>query len=414
VSESAFSVCDDSLRFPHTISACVYHLRCSFGPYDFISVSRTISASACLCAWGFGSFSLLRVDRFQSHYQHCIHRFLQLAIATYNLGLRLGSGLRFRVYQSCLRAVRFGLRFRFRLALRIPFAFDYIPIVACSQYAYGLRLPFGFDLWVSLSTGIALTDGNRSVRFRLAATTSRALLIPSVSSPAGSIFPSWPYVYGHYLLILFRVLRSCCDRCTPFTTAFSTPYSRLSIGVDSFDFIPDFEASTPVIFFRCWPSVSLRTLSSTCDFVRQPYVRYRMPSQPCPFRGHANSSRPCAISLYFEGYFPNIRVSFVGLSRALKVVWNQLFGTHKVSLAFSSIIAFTILRNYDCLTEAIRIAFANCATLSNAFSIPSGCRIPFTFRLPPCALRVRFALQMAMIGSIFDFRLKLSNSLRFR
>jgi hypothetical protein len=28
MTESSFSVCDNSLRFPHTISACVYHLRC--------------------------------------------------------------------------------------------------------------------------------------------------------------------------------------------------------------------------------------------------------------------------------------------------------------------------------------------------------------------------------------------------
>jgi hypothetical protein len=54
--ECAFSVCDDSLRFPHTISACVYHLRRSFGPYDLISVGRPISAYACLSACGFEPF----------------------------------------------------------------------------------------------------------------------------------------------------------------------------------------------------------------------------------------------------------------------------------------------------------------------------------------------------------------------
>jgi hypothetical protein len=48
------------------------------------------------------------------------------------------------------------------------------------------------------------------------------------------------------------------------------------------------------------------------------------------------------------------------------------FGTHEVSLAFSSIIAFAILRTYDCLTNAFRIAFANYATLSNACSILFG------------------------------------------
>jgi hypothetical protein len=44
-------------------------------------------------------------------------------------------------------------------------------------------------------------------------------------------------------------------------------------------------------------------------------------------------------------------------------------GTHKVSLAFSSIVAFAILRNYDCLTDAFRIFFVDSATLSLRFSI---------------------------------------------
>jgi hypothetical protein len=103
------------------------------------------------------------------------------------------------------------------------------------------------------------------------------------------------------------------------------------------------------------------------------------------------------------------------------------FGTHTPSLASLLTTAFAILRNYDCLTEAIRITFVNCATLSNAFSILFGCRIPFTFCLPPCVLRICFAFQMDMISDslrfsiVFAFpnssrcrhRLRLSERLRY-
>jgi hypothetical protein len=76
------------------------------------------------------------------------------------------------------------------------------------------------------------------------------------------------------------------------------------------------------------------------------------------------------------------------------------FGTHTLSLASLLTTSFAILRNYDCLTEAIRTAFANCATLSHAFSILFGCRIPFTFCLPPCVLRMCFFRWPALFDSL--------------
>jgi hypothetical protein len=55
---------------------------------------------------------------------------------------------------------------------------------------------------------------------------------------------------------------------------------------------------------------------------------------------------------------------------------------HRVSLAISSIIAFAILRNYDCLTDAFRIAFANCATLLYTLHLlPATLRLADSFRV---------------------------------
>jgi hypothetical protein len=133
------------------------------------------------------------------------------------------------------------------LALRLPFAFDYIPIHAGSRYAYGLRWAFSvFDdclrFRVAISS-ISLTAGiGNSTRIQLAILTYNL----SLHLPSG---------------LRFWVLRSCCDRCAPFTTAFSTLYSRLPIGLASLDYITDFKASNPILFFRCWPAVRLRALS---------------------------------------------------------------------------------------------------------------------------------------------------------
>jgi hypothetical protein len=178
----------------------------------------------------------------------------------------------------------------------------------------------------------------------------------------------------------FLVLRSCCNRCAPFTTAVSILYSRLPIGLDPFDFITDFEASTPIVSFgaghpyvygqyrRLAISFVNFAFDTGCHLSHRLFVRMQ-----APFGVRSSCCCGCCASTdRFDG------VRFAPLSGCS-------FGIHKVSLALSSIIAFAILRNYDCLTDAFRIAFANCATLSNAFSILFGCvRSP---AISPASLR---------------------------
>jgi hypothetical protein len=125
-----------------------------------------------------------------------------------------------------------------------------------------LRLPFGFNLWFSLSTGIALTDGNRSVRFRLAATASCALSNPSVSLPAGSIFQSWSYVYGPY--------RSFANSFVSF--AFNMRY-HLSLQFSSFQPY-GFSYAREFLSTLHHTALCLRMPSDCSSFDRWPFARF--------------------------------------------------------------------------------------------------------------------------------------------
>jgi hypothetical protein len=141
----------------------------------------------------------------------------------------------------------------------------------------------------------------------------------------------------------------------------------------------------------------LRLRSSAVRLISDAILAFGFrPFQPRAFRTHADSIRSADGNYSLFAACDLFRFRFPS---------TKSFGTHTPSLVSLLTTAFAILRNYDCLTEAIRIAFANCATLSNAFSMLLDCRVPFTFCLPPCALRIRFAFQMDMIDSIFDFRL---------
>jgi hypothetical protein len=171
---------------------------------------------------------------------------------------------------------------------------------------------------------------------------------------------------------------------------------------DSFDLVFDFAASIPILsshadrtFTDIIVTVRLR-LSAVRSILDAILAFGSRLFQLGALRTHADSVR-LADPIYSLGATCDLfRFRFPS---------TKSFGTHTPSLASLSAIAFAILRNYDCLTEAIRIAHANCATLRNAFSILFGCRIPLTFCQPPCIVRIRFAFQMDMIGSIFDSRL---------
>jgi hypothetical protein len=147
MTESAFSVCDDSLRFLRTISACD----------QFRSAFRRTVSTCCFdlrvqlaSAIGFAAASPLVSPRIVHYRLHLSTAFtapfrlaigfglpIQLAISIYDLDLRLPSALRFRVF-----------RFRSGLALWMSFAFDYFRVVAslhfnsdiffaCRSYVYG-------------------------------------------------------------------------------------------------------------------------------------------------------------------------------------------------------------------------------------------------------------------------------------
>jgi hypothetical protein len=143
-------------------------------------------------------------------------------------------------------------------------------------------------------------------------------------------------------------------------------------------------------------TVTLRLRSSAVRSISDAILAFGCrPSQPRALRTHADFVRSAD---------PNCSLFAARDLFRFRFPLTKSFGTYTPSLASLLVTAFAILRNYNCLTKAIRIALANCATLSDAFSILFGCRIPFTFRLPPCTLWICFAFQMDMIGSIFDFR----------
>jgi hypothetical protein len=138
----------------------------------------------------------------------------------------------------------------------MPLPFDYFRVVASLQYAHGSHWHSvfdcdSFDLVFDFAASIPILSSHAGRTF-----TDIIVILRIPSSALRSISDSLliPIVSPDFV----SVFRPCCDRCAPFTTAFLTLYSQLSIGLDSFDVITDFEASTSIVFFRCWPFVRLR------------------------------------------------------------------------------------------------------------------------------------------------------------
>jgi hypothetical protein len=98
------------LRFAFSISFGLRSISTCVSTYGFGSLFR-LPHTACICHRVCNRESVgFAADRsFSTAFEHCIHRSLsacdrfrfviQLAIATYDLGLRLGSGLRFRAFR---------------------------------------------------------------------------------------------------------------------------------------------------------------------------------------------------------------------------------------------------------------------------------------------------------------------------
>jgi hypothetical protein len=212
-----------------------------------------------------------------------------------------------------------------------------------------------------LTVCLRLAYGNLSVRFRSVATASRAFSIPSVSLPAGRTFPSWSYVYGHY--------------------------RNLASSIVSFAFGIGCHLSLRFSSFSAYGS------SYACGL--------RSISRP-------QSSVLCARENHFQPWFSWIpldsRFAACDLLR-YRFLSTKRLRAHTSSLASLLITAFAVLRNYHCLTDAFRIAFTSCATLTLA-SLFDTFRLSHTLRLLPATLRLADTFRISDgYGSIFDFRL---------